>query len=428
MENFNDDFVKKCAVKKLTDFTDKSPIFINGSKGKLKVRVTPSGSKTFLLRLKGRHITLGLFDEETFNVSEAKFKAMKILKGEIEEREFSIAPTFRTMVFKVLEYKEQVEMRRGTKQARARLRNQAPTWLLDTPITMLSFRDTMRVRDHFLKNYTIGSFNNFVGECSSYWNLGNKYFYRDLIGDKTNPFKDFKMTTMGKPPRKKPVRTDLIDIWKKIDEFMPSENWKVFFKLKMLLGCHNSELYRMKKDMIYKDDYGTWFYWGIGHHKNSSVKNRIQHRVWLHPKTVEMLDKYLEQNTESEWLFSGLNFSDPVHPHTVSTRWRRFKKESGCEWSADLFRHALITYMTSKQQQHEFITARCYTGGVDREHYLNFEDPSIINQFKVANEFYQDSLWKDVEECNEVSQMENCSPVHRWDNKPILTNTYKAIN
>ena len=68
MENFNDDFVKKCAVKKLTDFTDKSPIFINGSKGKLKVRVTPSGSKTFLLRLKGRHITLGLFDEETFNV------------------------------------------------------------------------------------------------------------------------------------------------------------------------------------------------------------------------------------------------------------------------------------------------------------------------------------------------------------------------
>tara|TARA_Y100001970_G_scaffold287157_1_gene411110 strand:- start:717 stop:2000 length:1284 start_codon:yes stop_codon:yes gene_type:complete len=427
MENFNDDFVKKCAVNKIKDFTDKRPVFINGTKARLVLRVLPSGSKTFYLKFKERKVRLGYFDEENFNCAEAQFKAMKILKGEIEESDYSDCPTFRTMIHKVLEYKENVLMRRGTAQARSRLK-QAPKWLLDTPIDRLNFQDTIKLRDQWLAKYKVGGFNNFVGECSSYWNLGNKYFYRHLIGEKANPFKDFKMVTIGKPRRKKPTRNDLIDIWKKIDDFMPSENWKVFFKLKMLLGCHNSELYRMKKDMIYKDDYGTWLYWGIGHHKNSSVLNRIEHRVWLHPKTVEMLDDYLEKNTESDWLFHGLNFADPMHPQSISSRWKRFKKESGCEWSADLFRHALISYMEAEDQNHEYITARCYTGGVDRQHYINFEDPKIINKFKVANEFYQDSLWKDVEECNEVSQMENCSPVHRWDNKPILTNTYKAIN
>lgn len=396
MVNLNDTFINKLNISKETWFTHNQEIKLNGVKAKLILRARPS-SNTFILKYKESKVTLGNYCPDNFNVDEALFKSMKILKGELTENEYKYAPTFRKMIHEVLDFNEKVLHRKSTSKQRYRLR-QYPKEVLDTPITMLSFRDANLLRQHFLKHSTPANYNIAISECSAYWNRGKKEFYRDILDGKENPFINFRLDNVPKKKIAKPVFDDIITIWKQINEFEIDNYWKLFWKLKICLGCHTTELMKMTNENLVEDELGTWFHWGVNHHKISNYKNGIEHRVYIHPKVKELITEHLRAyDVEKYWFFSrSLNFGADKHKmmneDVPSTRWQRFKKKSNVAFPNSTFRHALYTFLYGKRLNPEVVTGHCYRGSVGRENYMNWADPTVLNQFKEAGHTYQSAL------------------------------------
>ena len=171
MEYLNDEFIGKLQENDEKLFTHAEAIMLNGVKAKLCLRVR-NNQKTFLLKYGDTKSTIGNWHQDYFNFDEAKYKAMKIIKGELTEEEFDDAPTFRTMIHEVLDYKDNVLQRKSTLTERYRLK-QIPKEVLDTPITMLTFRHAKQVRNHMLKVSTAKNYNYAISELSAFWNTGN---------------------------------------------------------------------------------------------------------------------------------------------------------------------------------------------------------------------------------------------------------------
>lgn len=395
MVNLNDTFINNINISKETWFTHDQDIKLNGVKGKLILRARPT-SKTFILKYKDSKITLGNYSDG-FQVNDALYKCMKIVTGEVNETEITYAPTFRRMIEEVLEYKEKTLNHKTNRQARTRL-NIVPKAILDKPITMLSFRDAIALRQHVLHVSTPIQFNNIVAELRAYWNRGKKEFYRDILDGKDNPFSNFTIENIVRVEKPKPTFDDIITIWKQINEFEIDNYWKLFWKLKICIGCHVTELMQMTNENLIEDEHGSWFYWGVNHHKNSNYKNGIKHRIYIHPKVKELITEHLkEYEVEKYWFFSrSLNNGEDKHQminrEGASTRWQRFKKASNVAFPNNTFRHCLYTYLYGKQMNPELVTGHCYRGSVGKEHYMNWADPTILKQFKDTANCYQQAL------------------------------------
>jgi len=403
MENITNDFVKNIKVDKETLFTDEQKITLNNVSARIVLRVREH-SKTLLLRFTdtSKTITLGLWHEELLDISKARYMAMQILAGDLKEEEFDNAPTFRAMIEQVLDFNEKVLARKNVTAQRARLK-QLPKVVLDTPITMLRHRHAQTVRVHFLKESTAGNYNYMISELSAYWRAGKREFYRELLEDRGNPFEDYKIRNVAKKKRIKPRFDDIIEMWKLVDEYEIDNYWKLFWKLKICLGCHNPELLNMTSKNLVEDELGTWFVWGVGHHKISNNNNQIEHRVWIHPKLKELITEHLrEYKIEKYWFYSrSLNFGEnkleKPNKDVASTRWQRFKKLSNVKFSSDLCRHALVTYLNIRGHKSELVTGHCYTGTTQKEHYMNWEDPMVLKQFKEVGEIYQNAIFNELE-------------------------------
>ena len=397
MENINDDYLKNLKVTKETWITHKEKITLNGITARIVLRARPT-SKTLLLRTNtGTKFNLGNWDEELFTFDQAVLKALKLISGETTEQEFDDAPLFIDMIHQVLDFNEKVLERKNTKAQRARIK-QIPKSVLNTPITMLRHTHAREVRSYMLENYTVGSYNYLISELSAYWRSGRREFYRELLQDIANPFEDYKIRNVPKKKIIKPKFDDVIDMWKKINEFEIDTYWKLFWKLKICLGCHNTELINMTSDNLIHDEHGDWFYWGVGHHKISNNQNNIEHRVWIHPRLKGMITAYLKDyEIEKYWFFSrSLNYGENKHEKSnkevATTRWKRLRKKSGINFAPNLFRHALITYLNVRGKRSEVVTGHCYTGSTQKEHYMNWEDPDVLKEFKDVGKFYQEAL------------------------------------
>ena len=375
-------------------YSDSKPVTLNGLSGRVAIIVRPS-SKTFVFRFKSLKYQLGKFEEGIFGISEARYKATQIINGDIDEADLTEAPSFEKMWNQVMEYKEKVLFRRGTAQDISRLK-QIPNFIKKLPITMLSFRDTYKLRDYMLKHHSAGAYNHMVSSCSAVWTRGKREFYRDLLDGKDNPFSDMRIETVVKKIRKKPKFSDIIEMWKLLNDFMPDNFWKTFYKLKALFGCHNPELYRLKLENIIEDEYGHWLFMPVGVHKNSDYKNQITHRLWLHPKTYEMIQKHIAEFEPKTYLFESPIIPDHhVQKNSCTTRFQRFKKASGYEFASDLCRHALITWFYKKGNA-EVITGHCYKGSTAREHYMNFDDPEVVKDFVDNAKMYQEAFIEEL--------------------------------
>ncbi|MDC3098395.1 hypothetical protein OA493_01465 [Gammaproteobacteria bacterium] len=403
MENITNDFVKNVIVTQETWFTHKEKITLNHVSIRICLRVRKY-SKTFIMRFldTGRTLTLGHWDQDLFTLEQAQYKAMQILSGDVKEEEFDNAPSFRKMIEQVLDFNENVLKRKSVYAQRARVK-QIPDDVLDTPITILRHRHAQAVRNHFLDNYTAGSFNCAISELSAYWKAGKREFYRELLEDRGNPFEDYKIKNVAKKKRIKPKFDDVINMWRKIDNHEIDNYWKLFWKLKICLGCHNTELLNMTSDNLVEDELGTWFVWGVGHHKNSNNQNQIEHRVWIHPKLKELITEHLrEYKIEKYWFYSrSLNYGEQkqekANRQAPTTRWKRLRVNADINFSSDLFRHALVTYLNVRGYKSDVVTGHCYTGSTQKEHYMNWEDPSVLNQFKEVGQFYQEAIFNEVD-------------------------------
>ena len=396
MEYLNDEFIGKLRENDEKLFTHAEAIMLNGVKAKLCLRVR-NNQKTFLLKYGDTKSTIGNWHEDYFNFDEAKYKAMKIIKGELTEEEFDDAPTFRTMIHEVLDYKDNVLQRKSTLTERYRLK-QIPKEVLDTPITMLTFRHAKQVRNHMLKVSTAKNYNYAISELSAFWNTGKSEFYRDVLENKENPFANYRIKNVSKEIRKKPKFDDVVQMWKLINEFEIDNYWKTFWKIKICLGCHNTEIIKMTSDNMIEDDMGTWFHWGVGHHKNSNYQNMMEHKIYIHPKLKELIEQFqAEYKPEKYWFYSrslnwGADKDKMMTNQCPSRRWQRLKKKSGITFASDLFRHALSTFLYTKRLKPEVVTGHCYTGSTQREHYINWHDPDVVAEFKETANTYQQAL------------------------------------
>ena len=381
---------------KETLLTHEKGIRTNGASGRLCLRVRTS-SKTWILKLGDLKITLGDYCPNEFNFHDAMYKCMQIMKGDIDETETTYAPTFRRMIDEVLKYKEETLNHKSNRQARTRL-NLVPKAILDKPITMLSFKDAKKLRESVLLKSTPIQFNNIIADLRAYWNRGKRDFYREELEGKDNPFANLTIENIVRNKRPLPSFEDILTIWKQVNEFEIDDYWKLFWKLKIALGCHSTELMKMTNDNMIEDRLGTWFYWPVNHHKISNYKNGIEHRVYIHPKLKELITEHLRAyEIEKYWFYSrSLNNGEDKYKMMnevgASTRWQRFKKDSNVAFPNDTFRHCLYTYLYGKRMNPEVVTGHCYRGTVGKEHYMNWANPDILEQFKETANCYQQAL------------------------------------
>lgn len=396
---FNDENLKKLGLfsnKSEVMYSDENRIKFRGKSATLMCRVR-KGSKTLYLFFEGKRHQLGFWDEMEYCFEEAREDAMNIVKGIQKAGQTPQCFTFGALAEQSFQEKED-NGARAIYQYRKIFNQHLPQELKDKQIELITRDDAIALLANVRKQRTRFQANRTWEICNAVWNYAKWYIEGVMpkLEGRENPFARLKDK---KVPRKKmytPTLADLKYAWRAIDNTDIRPSIKAMMKLKMLTGMHMSEISNLQSGMFESNDLGDWIVMPVGHHKNSNYENMIEHKIWLHPKTMEMLRPFIRTNHPESYLFYGQGF-DPTRRQIVNQNWRKVVKANDLDEKIQInrFRHCLVTYLRNKEDA-SLITGHCYVDGTASKHYSDWDNEEVLRDMMKANKFYQETIYQMV--------------------------------
>ena len=385
-------------MKEVFYFDDK-PIAFENKRGSLSLRVRPN-SKTFYLVFKRTRKTLGAWCPKNYSYETARREAVAIVEG--KHREFA-DPEFNT--FTEL-YEQFVIAKKAESRSASYLKSLAERWkcvpteMKCMPIEMITRADAIDMRNNAS---TPSQGNKIIEVCSAVWNFSkwNVAGIEPLLMNIENPFSRLKNRHIKREKPYVPTELDIPKYWKAIEAVKESD-YRSIFKLKVLTGMHFTEIANLRVNMIERDQYGAWIKMPVNYHKNSNYENGIEHRIYLHDKTFDLLPLHKEflhgMKRPQALLFEGLD-QTPYSRITIDRVWRLALEKAGLPhiWLSR-FRHMLITLCRNKAYRGyivdaSLITGHCYTKGTAAKHYTDWDSREVRQDMFIAGYYYQDRVW-----------------------------------